>query len=74
MGANDLYDYLQKKNARLVKLLDRNESISAFLMGVVRQVQNYANKKGCRVEDIIIDEPRFTGDDKFIAQMKIKGR
>lgn len=69
--ANNVYDFLQSRNERMVELLDKNMSVSAFIVGLLDHLITYAEDKKVPFETIVLDQP-FIGDDEYIrARIRI---
>lgn len=54
--------FLGRRNARVVDLLERNESVSATLQGLLEHLVDVADEKGCRFEDLELDSPFVQGE------------
>ena len=67
MPANIL-EFLQRNNAEMVTLLERNRDVSNFILAVVDHVADYANRRGVRIEDIVVDRPYVEGFDSGEAE------
>lgn len=71
MPAN-LFEQLEQNNARMVELLAKNKSVSGFVASVVDHCVEYAQRKGIRPEDVVIDTPFVEGYDGFTEYFRAR--
>lgn len=70
-GAVSAYDYLMGRNYRLVKLLDKNASVSAFINSFCHGLVNLCEEKGIRFEDVEVGNAIIRNDgSKIVADLK----
>jgi selenophosphate synthase len=70
--AQTAYEFLANNQSQLVKFLDRNHDVSAFIAGLLGHLVEYANHKGVKFEDIRIELPRIEdagGDQSLVARI-----
>jgi hypothetical protein len=66
MPADNAYDwFVANTNKKVVGLLDSNESVSAFMMGLLDYLVRYCEAHQIEFKDLILDQP-FIGDDEYI--------
>ncbi len=66
MPAPTAYEwFVAQNNKKVVELLDTNESVSAFMMGLLDYLVRYCEAKGIPWNEMIIDQP-FIGDDEYV--------
>lgn len=66
--AGDLYAYLQHKNDRLVKLVERNKSVCASWQAEAQLLVNVARELGVGLEQIRFDRPFYDPRTRAIVK------
>lgn len=61
--------FLGRRNEACVRLLEKNEDVNGFIRAVLEHLVDFANHKGIRFEDIRLDRPYVTNDDRIIARI-----
>lgn len=55
--------FLGRENQRMTHLLERNESVSKFVQGVLDHLVGYCSRECVKFEDIQIDMPYVANDE-----------
>ena len=71
MASNAFERLLGTQNDRLVRLLDENRSVSAYIHAVLDHVANYALDKGVPFSQIEIELP-FAHDDQLRGRLRVR--
>lgn len=64
--------FLGRENQRIVKFLERNESVSSFLQALVAHLSEFAEKESIRIEDIELEAPYITPDGYLRGRVRKK--
>lgn len=67
------YDqYIGRRQARIVALLERNRSVRTFIQDLVEKLSEHAELRGGRFEHVALDKPfilNHTGDEYVRARI-----
>lgn len=70
--ARSAFELFESEQSQVVKFCQQNESVSAFIQGVLEHCVQYCNRKGVAFRDVVLDVP-FVGDDEFFrARLRVK--
>ena len=72
MASNAFEFFLERKNARIVKLLEQNHSISGALQGLLEHLVEFADEKGVPYPDIELADVHVTRDSMLVARIYAK--
>lgn len=70
--AVNAYEHLQREQGQIVRMLERNHSVSSFIQDVMEHLVNYCNHKGIPFEDLHIKDAHVVGEDS--GQVYLKAR
>lgn len=62
MAESAFHYFIQRRNARVVQLLERNESVSAMLQGLLEHLVSVAEDHGVPFEQVELDRPFVQGE------------
>lgn len=63
--ADNVYEFLGTKNARLVRFLDKHDNVSALLMKIVLAIEEISRHKNRNIDDEHF-EVKFTKDERML--------
>lgn len=72
MPENAFGYFLQRKNARIVRLLETNHNVSGAIQGLLEHLTDFADEKGVRFDQVVIDNLHVTRDDQLVARLLVK--
>lgn len=71
MAAN-AYEHLQNEQGQIVRLLERNHSVSAYIQDLLEHLVNYCNHKGIDFEDLQITDAHVDASETSTAYLKAR--
>lgn len=72
MPANAFEFFLQRRNARVVQLLEQNDSVSGALQGLLEHLVDFADDKGVPFRDLDLNDAHVTRDNQLVARILVK--
>jgi hypothetical protein len=70
--ARSAYEFFESEQSRVVEFCRRNDSVSAFIQGVLEHCVQYCNQKEVPFEHVVLETP-FVGDDEYFrARLRVK--
>lgn len=71
--ATSAFEYfLGRENARIVRFLERNHSVSSFMQALVAHLTEFAEKNHLRPEDLELELPYIAHDEFIRARVRRK--
>ena len=69
--ATTAYEYFAgRQNARIVKFLERNESVASFVQALADELSEFCEKNKIRPEDIELELPYIAHDEHIRARVR----
>jgi regulatory protein YycI of two-component signal transduction system YycFG len=70
--ADSAYEYLQREQGQIVRMLERNHSVSSYIQDLMEHLVNYCNHKGIAFEDLHIKDAHVVGEASGQTYLKAR--